>query len=34
MENLPDPDILAREIADNLEDALEQFKNINKDLEK
>jgi type I restriction enzyme M protein len=27
-ENLPDPDILARDIAENLESALEQFKSI------
>ena len=33
MENLPDPDILARDIAENLESALEQFKNIYEDLE-
>ncbi len=32
-ENLPDPDVLAREIADNLEAALEQFRGIAKDLE-
>ncbi len=33
-ENLPDPDILARDIAENLESALEQFKGIYEDLEK
>ena len=33
MENLPDPDILAQEIADNLEAALEQFRGILEDLE-
>ncbi len=32
-ENLPDPDVLAREIADNLEAALEQFSSISNDLE-
>jgi type I restriction enzyme M protein len=32
-ENLPDPDVLAAEIADNLESALEQFRGIAKDLE-
>ncbi len=32
-ENLPDPDVLAAEIADNLEAALEQFRGIAKDLE-
>jgi type I restriction enzyme M protein len=32
-ENLPDPDILARDIAENLESALEQFKGIFEDLE-
>jgi type I restriction enzyme M protein len=31
--NLPEPDVLAREIADNLEAALEQFRGIAKDLE-
>lgn len=31
-ENLPDPDVLAREIADNLEAALEQFSSISNDL--
>jgi hypothetical protein len=31
-ENLPDPDELAREIADNLETALEQFRAIISDL--
>jgi len=33
-ENLPDPDVLAREIADNLEAALEQFSSISNDLER
>ena len=32
-ENLPDPAILARDIAENLESALEQFKGIYEDLE-
>ena len=32
-ENLPSPDILAREIAENLESALEQFSSIHEDLE-
>jgi len=32
-ENLPEPDVIAREIADNLESALEQFREIAKDLE-
>jgi len=32
-ENLPSPDILAREIAENLEYALEQFSSIREDLE-
>ena len=32
-ENLPDQDVLAAEIADNLESALEQFRGIAKDLE-
>jgi len=32
-ENLPDPDILARDIAENLESALEQFSSIAQDLE-
>jgi type I restriction enzyme M protein len=32
-ENLPDSDVLASEIAENLEDALEQFSSINEDLE-
>jgi len=32
-ENLPDPDVLASEIADNLEAALEQFSSISEDLE-
>jgi len=31
-ENLPAPDILAREIADNLEAALEQFNSIFEEL--
>jgi len=31
-DNLPDPDTLAREIADNLESALEQFSSISEDL--
>jgi len=33
MENLPDPDVLAAEIVDNLEAALEQFKGIVDELE-
>ena len=33
-ENLPDPDILAREIAENLESALEQFNSIKEEFEK
>ena len=32
-ENLPPPDVLAREIAENLESALEQFNSIREDLE-
>ncbi len=32
MENLPDPDVLAAEIVDNLESALEQFSSIQEDL--
>jgi len=32
-ENLPPPEVLAREIAENLESALEQFNNIREDLE-
>jgi len=32
-ENLPSPDILAREITENLQAALEQFNNIREDLE-
>ncbi|MEO0126850.1 MAG: class I SAM-dependent DNA methyltransferase [candidate division WOR-3 bacterium] len=32
MENLPDPDTIAKEISENLEDALEQFRNIYDDL--
>jgi type I restriction enzyme M protein len=31
-ENLPDPDILARDITENLESALEQFESIHRDL--
>ena len=31
-DNLPDPDVLATEIAENLEAALEQFRGIAKDL--
>ena len=31
-ENLPPPDIIAREIAENLESALEQFSGIYEDL--
>ncbi len=34
LENLPDPDVIAGEIADNLEDALEQFRRIYEDLER
>jgi type I restriction enzyme M protein len=30
--NLPDPDVLARDIAENLESALEQFESIHRDL--
>ncbi len=33
-ENLPDPDLLARDIAENLESALDQFSSIYQDLEK
>jgi len=33
-ENLPDPDVLAMEIAENLESALDQFRAISEDLEK
>jgi len=33
-ENLPDPDLLAKEIAENLESALEQFGSIYEDLER
>ena len=33
MENLPDPDVIASEIVENLEFALEQFKGITEDLE-
>ena len=32
MENLPDPDILALEIAENLESTLDQFRAIYEDL--
>jgi hypothetical protein len=32
-ENLPDPDIFAREIVQDLEAALEQFREITEDLE-
>jgi type I restriction enzyme M protein len=32
-ENLPDPDIIAREIVQDLEAALEQFREITEDLE-
>jgi type I restriction enzyme M protein len=32
--NLPAPDILAKEIAENLESALEQFATIREDMEK
>ncbi len=32
MENLPDPDVLAAEIVDNLESALEQFSSIQEEL--
>lgn len=31
-ENLPDPDIIAKDITENLEDALEQFRSIQEDL--
>jgi len=31
LENLPDPDVIAREISENLESALEQFRNIYED---
>ena len=34
MENLPDPDVLALEIAENLESALDQFRSISEDLER
>ena len=34
MENLPDPDVLALEIAENLESALDQFRAIYENLEK
>ncbi len=33
MENLPDPDVLALEIAGNLESSLDQFRAIYEDLE-
>ncbi len=33
-ENLPDPEVLAREIADNLEAAMEQFSGIYQEFEK
>jgi len=33
MENLPNPDVLALEIAENLESALDQFRAIYEDLE-
>lgn len=33
-ENLPDPEVLAAEIVENLESALEQFKSIHEELEK
>lgn len=33
-ENLPDPDLLSRDIAENLESALEQFSNIYQDMER
>jgi len=32
-ENLPDPDVLARDIAENMETALEQFSSICQELE-
>jgi len=32
-ENLPDPDVLARDISENLETALEQFSTICQELE-
>jgi len=32
--NLPDPEVLAAEIVENLESALEQFKSIHEELEK
>ena len=32
VETLPDPDMLARESADNLDSALEQFSSISEDL--
>ncbi|MDO8725399.1 MAG: class I SAM-dependent DNA methyltransferase [Candidatus Methanoperedens sp.] len=32
--NLPDPDVIAKDIAENLEDALEQFRSIQEDLGK
>ena len=33
LENLPAPDIIAQNITENLETALEQFRNINEDLQ-
>ena len=33
MENLPEPDVIASEIVENLEFALDQFKGITEDLE-
>jgi len=33
MENLPEPDVIASEIVENLEFALDQFKGISEDLE-
>ena len=33
LENLPPPDVLAREISKNLESALEQFRSIQEELE-
>jgi type I restriction enzyme M protein len=33
-DNLPDPDVIALEIAENLEDALEQFSGISYSLNK
>ena len=34
LENLPEPEVLAAEIIENLEDALEQFRSIQETLEK